>query len=738
MDAPAKAPAPLQATAGPQGAAIGRRGADDASSSATDAIAPDPGRRRPPGLHARLLPLLAALLLAVVAMVAGEVMIGRVEERARDDAMLRAEVGAGVVEQVVLRRLEAVEVLHRLSQSWFLLRAAGNTGGRDAIEQQLTTTMESGSFGFIQVAHIDRDGWMIWSTVSGYSRVFLGDREHFQVHERGREQLFVSQPVLGRVSNRWTIQLTRPLRDAAGAFAGVVVVSMDLYSLSDALAELHLNESDRALLLRDMTIVARSRDAPGYINLELNEGDPLRRGFARAAHGAVERTDRDGLANIAGWRVLPNTPLRAVYILDLAELLSDLATTRAAVRAGAAGAAVFMLVVAGLFILAAERRRSRLALDQADAERRLAEAARHAFERRIAGLPAVVYGGDLSAEGAFSLTHVSASLHRVTGWPPVAFARGMDWRDMMDHVSAGARDGFMREVLRDGSGMREYRLRRPDGDWLWVRDQVRVVQARPDGTAEIVGYVADITQERDIQAKAEANGRLATLGEMATGLAHELNQPLAVMSLAAENAARALNRRGADGIPDVLTRLDRISLQAQRARDVVDHLRVFGRPDEGAPEPTLLATAVDGALVLTGGALRGREIAVDVALAQDLPPVMARLVPLEQAIVNLIVNARDAIEASGRKDGLIRIRAVRHGDGVRFTIADNGGGIPESAMYRLFEPFFTTKAPDKGTGLGLPICHATMRAFGGSIAAANDEAGAVFTLDFRAAVPVPA
>lgn len=710
----------LHAAAEVQDAAMpARRGADS--------------RRAGIAMMPRLLPFLPALLLAILALLGGEALIGRIEDRARADAMLRAEVGAGVVEQVVIRRLEAVEVLHRLSQSWFLLREAGNAGGRQAIEQELTTTTASGTFGIIQVAHIDREGWMIWSSVSGYSRVYLGDREHFQVHERGREQVFISQPLLGRVSNRWTIQLTRPMRDAQGGFTGVAVVSMDLYTLSDSLAELHLNERDRTLLLRDDVIVASSREAPVMISRRLAGTDPLVQGRVGAADAAIARQDEDGRATFAGWQAVAGTPLRAIYILDPAQQLSGVATTRTAVMAGVAGVAILLVVVAVLVVVATERRRARLALEHADAERRMAESSRRAFERRISGLPAVVYGGELAADGGFTLTHVSASLQRIVGWSPAVFAAGMDWRDMMEPGSVGARDGFMRDVLHDGSGTREYRLRRPDGSWLWVRDHIRVVEALPGGMAEVVGYVADITTERDIQAKAEASGRLATLGEMATGLAHELNQPLAVMSLAAENASRALTRRGADGIPDVLARLERISVQAQRARDVVDHLRVFGRPDEGDPEPTRLAAAVDGALVLTGSALRGRGITMDVALDDDLPPVMARLVPLEQTILNLIVNARDAIEATGRTDGRIRIGARATPGGVELSISDNGGGIPATAMYRLFEPFFTTKAPGKGTGLGLPICHATMRAFGGSIAAANDGEGAVFTLVFKRA-----
>lgn len=687
-------------------------------------------------LRRHLVPLIAALGGLLLAAVGGEAVLQSLDRQARREALDRVAVGAGVVEQLVLRRIEAVEMLHRLTQSWFALREAGNEDGAAALQAHLAATANSGIFGFTQVATIDAAGWMIWSSVPGSAApVFLGDREHFRVHEQGLSDLFVSTPLLGRVSNRWTVQLTRPLRDFAGAFGGVVVVSMDLINLSEALAELHLDDFDHALLLlRDGTVAAHSRAGAGRIGRKLAETDPLTAATAERGLGAVERTTPDGHRTFTGWHALPGTPLTAAYVIDEDAALAGLGTTRAAVRASIAALAVFAFALAAVAILLSERRRARRALQRTEAERSLAEQARRVFEQRIAGLPAVVYDGAIDANGGFQLRHVSASLARIVGWQPGQFADGLDWRDLSADPDGDERAAFLQAVLRDGFDTREYRMRRPGGEPIWMRDHLRRIGDEADGAVEVVGYLVDITEEREIQLKAEASGQLATLGEMATGLAHELNQPLAVMSLAADNATRALSRRGAEAIPDALERLSRIGSQARRARDIVDHLRVFGRPDEGgAPEPLPLATAVEGALVLTAAALRSVGIAVEVDLPDDLPPVLGRLVPLEQTVVNLVLNARDAIQDTGRNDGRIRIHAEQLDGHVRMSVIDNGAGIPESVIYRLFQPFFTTKAPGKGTGLGLPLCHATMRSFGGSIAAANGSAGAVFTLDFRAA-----
>ena len=680
--------------------------------------------------------ILLLLALTALAVATSESLVAGVRARSESEARARAEVAAGVAQQVVLRRIEATDVLHRLAQAWFTLRERGNIEGALALENHIAATANSGSFGFVQVALIGADGWMEWSSISRReSRVYLGDREHFQVHARGLQDMFVSVPVLGRVSNRWTLQLTKPMRDEQGRFGGVVVVSLDLYSLSEALDELNPSTGDSAMLLRgDATIAAHGEVPQAMIGQELPAADPLRALIAARPSGSLTRRAGENVEAFVGWRRLPGTNLAAVATLDGASVESAIGTLVTSTRM--VGFAVVLAVLAGgvVLILARERRAARQQMERVDAERRLADETHRVFERRVAALPAVVFGGRVDGEGNFALAHVSESLERITGWRQDQLDATQPWSTLSEGISPAEHAAFKRQAAGTGQGTREFRARRPDGTTLLLREHLRVLEKRPDGGTEVVGYLRDITAERDIEAKAQAAGRLATLGEMAAGLAHELNQPLAVMSLAADNAARALQRRGAEAVPEVLQRLDRIGVQGRRARDIVDHLRVFGRPqEEGEPEPISLASAVEGAMVLTRAAMREAAIEVTLDLPADLPPVMGRLIAFEQAIVNLLLNARDAIQETGRAEGRIGIRGSVEDDGVVLRIIDNGGGIPEKVMYRLFEPFFTTKPPGKGTGLGLPICHAAMRAVGGNIEAANVEDGACFTLRFRAA-----
>ena len=694
-------------------------------------------RGRETWLRRHLFVLSVAVLLCGGILAGGEALVSRIVTKQEGEALERAEVSAGVVQQLVLRRIEAADVLHRLAQSWFNLQQQGNIQGAQALEDHLAATANAGSFGFVQVALVAADGWMEWSSISRReSRVFLGDREHFRVHAEGRHGVFISEPVLGRVSNRWTLQLTRPLFRDQGQFGGVVVVSLDLYNLSDALAELHMADGDRSLLLRDAgRVAAASVDADRRIGRDLLPGDALLRRPTGNVSGAMKRTNPDGLATYTGWHRLPGTNLTAVSVLDAATVAEETSALTSATRLGAFFLALLALGSGLVVVLMRERRAEHERLRLVEQEKTLADETHRLFERRVNSLPAVVFGGIVHADGRLMLAHLSESLTRITGWTREGIGEGgHPWAPIAPEVAPPVHAAFARSVLADGQGTREFKLRRPDGTSILVREHLRIVERLPDGTAEVAGYLRDITAERDIEMKAEAAGRLATLGEMAAGLAHELNQPLAVMSLAADNGARALQRKGAAAIPDVLERLERIGVQGRRARDIVDHLRVFGRAqEEGEAEPVSLGEAVDGALVLTRAALRDVGIRVERDIPADLPPVMARLIPLEQTIVNLLLNARDAITDAAQHEGRIRISADSTAAGVTLTITDNGGGIPEAVMYRMFEPFYTTKPPGKGTGLGLPICHATMRAFGGGIEAANVANGASFTLNFRTA-----
>jgi|GEM_PF-1813506 len=362
---------------------------------------------------------------------------------------------------------------------------------------------------------------------------------------------------------------------------------------------------------------------------------------------------------------------------------------------------------------------------------RAAETARGEVSRLLSGMPTAVYRGTIDVRGRLTVDFVSDNVAAITGRTIDTTRRSIGWYEDLGANAKMEIDAFFHRVLETGEAQTEYHL--PGSEGVWIRDRARVVERYADRT-EIIGNWTDITREHGMAQQVMDNAKLATLGELATGLAHELNQPIAVMSLAAENAEDALSV-GPAGIPGALVRLSRIVEQAQRAKNIVSHLRIFGRGDAGPLEPVHLEEAVTGALALVSGMLRSYGVVVETYLPSDLPPVTGRLVLIENVIVNLCVNARDAMRHIASDQRVLRIEAsTKPRAQVELRIVDRGGGIPASVMPRLFEPFFTTKAPGEGTGLGLSISHGMMQSIGGGLSVTNTGVGACFILTMQAAL----
>ena len=259
-----------------------------------------------------------------------------------------------------------------------------------------------------------------------------------------------------------------------------------------------------------------------------------------------------------------------------------------------------------------------------------------------------------------------------------------------------------------------------------ARDDRRAMRRAETGLA---AAMTEIEQARSVVAQALNSTKLAMLGEMATVLAHELRQPIATMSLAAENAEAAL-QDGTLDVADARVRIDRIIGQAKRAESMIDHLGVFARAEPGNPVPVDLAATIRDALQLIEPSLRRHGIGVEVRCEPGLPTVRAVKILLEQVVINLCINAQDAL-ADGAADGRAIVLSLRSSGGfVHLEVADSGPGLPGTVMARLFEPFFTTKPAGAGTGLGLSVCRGIVESCGGSIAARNGpEGGAVFTVN---------
>ncbi|MBX9634438.1 MAG: sensor histidine kinase, partial [Magnetospirillum sp.] len=219
--------------------------------------------------------------------------------------------------------------------------------------------------------------------------------------------------------------------------------------------------------------------------------------------------------------------------------------------------------------------------------------------------------------------------------------------------------------------------------------------------------------------------KLATIGQMATGMVHEVNQPLAAIGAFAGNALRFMELGRHDRVGENLTE---IAAQVERLATITRRLKGFARrPDEDLA-PVALAPAMERVLAMVGPRLREQGVAVEFDPGPHGLAVTAEQIRLEQVMVNLVANALDAMKRLD--DGALSIRFRRQNERTLISIADTGPGIPEDMLPRLFDPFTTTKPSGEGLGLGLSIASAIIRDFGGNLSAANRrEGGAVFTLD---------
>lgn len=227
--------------------------------------------------------------------------------------------------------------------------------------------------------------------------------------------------------------------------------------------------------------------------------------------------------------------------------------------------------------------------------------------------------------------------------------------------------------------------------------------------------------------------RLSTMGEMASGIAHEINQPLSAIVSYNQASIRML----AEPEPDhaELTRAMRMAAeQSKRVGEIIRRLRSFVRNEPPQARLLDLNDVVGASLELIDHLLVDAMVRVNTELAANLPPVAADSIQLEQVLLNLLRNAIDAMQRVPPAARRVTLRTRAAGGGVEIEVVDAGSGIDQATLARLFHPFFTTKAD--GMGLGLAISQTIVESFGGSIAARNGEqCGAIFTIVFPAGVP---
>ncbi len=298
---------------------------------------------------------------------------------------------------------------------------------------------------------------------------------------------------------------------------------------------------------------------------------------------------------------------------------------------------------------------------------------------------------------------------------------------------------FLDDGLKLPSLIERAKHRSKNGQQRFVT--IRISPSAYGGHQVLLVTLSDITKRLETEQQLIQAGKMATLGEMATGVAHELNQPLSVIKTASNFFMRKIRRNEPIEPSILLTLAEEIDSHVQRAAKIITHMRQFGRrSDDITLHPVQLNDVVQQAFDLFSQQLKVRGIDVEWEMASELPSIAGDTGRLEQVLINLLINARDAIEerwsndprASGAKRILLRT-ALRE-NRVVLEICDNGTGIPEPYLEKIFDPFFTTKKVGQGTGLGLSISYGIIQECGGAIyARSNPGGGACFVLEF----PIP-
>jgi C4-dicarboxylate-specific signal transduction histidine kinase len=249
----------------------------------------------------------------------------------------------------------------------------------------------------------------------------------------------------------------------------------------------------------------------------------------------------------------------------------------------------------------------------------------------------------------------------------------------------------------------------------------------------IMGDLRETAQElRDKQEQLVQAGKLATLGELTTGVAHELNNPLNNIGLFIGNVIDYIELGQLDE-DRIVNDLQKAMEQVRKATEIITHLRTFGRPAPIALEPIDVDDVIERSLSLVQEQLRLRAIEVTRERRSTGLVVLGNAIQLEQVFINLLTNARDALADAERRE--VRIASMEEGDTVKITFADTGTGIPHGIEQRIFDPFFTTKEVGGGTGLGLSITYSIVKEHGGEIwVEGRPGEGAAFYIELPRAV----
>lgn len=360
----------------------------------------------------------------------------------------------------------------------------------------------------------------------------------------------------------------------------------------------------------------------------------------------------------------------------------------------------------------------------------------------LESLPIVSY--TRQAEGDFGITFVSNNIEEITGYPAARFIEDKDF--WQDHIHPNDRQRIISELQNERSKEAHrfgYRFRVLDDSYRWFSDYWRIIRLPAGSSTYIVGAWQDVTEDKRIRQEGELRlqqmmqtHKLAALGEVVAGVAHEINNPISfiaynvpvleeiwntVEAILTDNEAAqsAWEKKGLS--PQEVFQHMREIIQAfkiggSRVNRIITHLKEFSRSDEAADKkPVAIQEVMQKALLIVGAQVRRTVSTIDQEIAENIPLVHGHFQKIEQVITNLMINAHQAIPPGKKGRIIIRCRHIERLNAVVIDIEDNGAGIEREVIDHIFDPFFTTRRERAGTGLGLSISYGLVKEHNGII-----------------------
>jgi signal transduction histidine kinase len=647
----------------------------------------------------------AALALSALTWIGAHdaILAHRTETRARIQAEV---VGKALAFEELLRRemLALDQTLRVLEYEWQRDPADFDLTAR---ARQLVALNDVS----LQIFIADAQGIVRASSRPAIIGTDVSGRDYFRYeaalpNDDGR--MFVGALTQGQVTRVWQINLVRRLDNHDGRFAGIIAASYDMNSFSRFYREVDLG-SHGLVAVVNATGDAWTLSDPTQSGTAVNIGNsPLFAAMQGAPDGSwTGRSPLDAIERVYAFATVPDRGLKVVVGIDRAEAMGEAVLWEENALTFAGSITLLMLLMAALVLRedqAARRRHDSLARERA------------ILEATLTGMG----DGIMMVDGDLRLLAWNQRFPEFTGVPANILRVGLPMEDILRAQAEVGEFGVVdvevevarrMALLRSGASMGTIERPRPGGRQLEIR-------RNPLPGGGFVTLYADVTARHQTEERLRQAQTMAAIGRLTSGVAHDFNNLLSVISGNAEMLHNHLR-----GHPTHANRLAIILQATARGSDLVRQLLAFSRKQPLTPVQADLNKIVRGLDDLLRATL-GRSIRLETKLEEKLWPIMVDTVQIEHVILNLAVNARDAMPDGGvltittantSHDALDRTSDLPPGEYVVVAVSDTGTGMSDEVLSSALEPFFTTKPPGEGSGLGLSQVHGVASQAGGGV-----------------------